>query len=144
MSISSDDTPDLEPDPAQASAAAQQRANAFSPVSPASPSGVTLTAGDLKVLMQQMAAATQAATKAARVAASVAQSDSKCLEVRDLLKILPKPEPFKVDKSEDERARWVSWYWQPRQYLRAYRSHCDGGGYASSQLPSLCIAVSHD
>ena len=80
--------------------------------------------------MQQMVAATQAATEAAKIAASVAQtgsssSDSKGLEGRDLLKILPKPEPFKVDKLEDEHSRWVSWYWQFRQYLCAIDSNFD-------------------
>ena len=52
--------------------------------------------------MQQMVAATQAATEAAKIAASVAQtgsssSENKGLEGRDLLKILPKSEPFKVE-----------------------------------------------
>ena len=134
MSISSNDIPELEPIPPQtpqaSGGASGQATNPFSPVSPTAPPGLSLTAGDLNLLMQQMVAATQAATEAAKIAASVAQtgsssSDSKGLEGRDLLKILPKPEPFKVDKLEDEHSRWVSWYWQFRQYLCAIDSNFD-------------------
>ena len=133
MSISSNDIPELEPIPTQTPQAlggAGQATNPFSPVSPTAPPGLSLTAGDLNLLMQQMVAATQAATEAAKIAASVAQtgsssSDGKGLEGRDLLKILPRPEPFKVDKLEDEHSRWVSWYWQFRQYLCAIDSNFD-------------------
>ena len=70
----------------------------------------------------------EASTNAASVAAAAVQSMHHAqsmastrsgLEGRDLLKILPKPEPFKVDKAEDEHSRWHSWYWVFRQYLVA-------------------------
>ena len=79
--------------------------------------------------MQQMVSATKAASDAAQAVSNMATSSSssgtKGLESRDLLKILPRPEPFRVDKLEDEHARWVSWYWQFHQCLCAVDSHFD-------------------
>ena len=79
--------------------------------------------------MQQMAAATKAASEAAQAVSTMATSSgssgTRGLESRDLLKILPRPEPFRVDKLEDEHARWVSWYWQFRQCLCAIDSNFD-------------------
>ena len=127
--MNDDDDPELDPVQHGQAAASSAAQNPFSPTSPASATGVYLTVSDVNVLMAQLAQATQAATEAARVAASVVQargsSESRGLEARDLLKILPKPEPFKVDKLEDEHARWVSWYWQFRQYLCAVDSQFD-------------------
>ena len=129
MSISSGDVPELEPIPPGTGVQAPLAANPFSPVSAASPTGITLTAQDLSTLMQQMVAATKAASDAAQAVSNMSQaggsSGSRSLEARDLLKILPRPEPFKVDKLEDEHARWVSWYWQFRQYLCAIDSSFD-------------------
>ena len=132
MSISDTDLPELEPlatGGAQSSGRAPQAHNPFSPMSPASPTSVSLTARDLQMLMQQMAAATKAASEAAQAVSTMATSSgssgTRGLESRDLLKMLPRPEPFRVDKLEDEHARWVSWYWQFRQYLCAIDSNFD-------------------
>ena len=77
--------------------------------------------------MSEIAAASTAAANAAALAAQVAASTtsggggrgSATLESRDLLKILPRPDAFKVDRLEDEYSRWISWWWSTRQYLCA-------------------------
>ena len=86
MSISSGDVPELEPIPPGIGAQAPLAANPFSPVSAASPTGITLTAQDLSTLMQQMVAATKAASDAAQAVSNMSQaggsSGSRSLEAK--------------------------------------------------------------
>ncbi|CAE7490627.1 unnamed protein product [Symbiodinium sp. CCMP2592] len=114
-----DDGPELQ--------AAQQ--NPFSPA--ASPSNMGMA---LEAMLNRMASMVEASTNAASIAATAVQSMHNAqsaagakagLEGRDLLKILPKPEPFKVDKAEDEHSRWHSWYWVFRQFLVAVDQNFD-------------------
>ena len=86
-------------------------------------------------MLAQMASMTQAAVRAAeastqavtQLAARVAsQGESQrnanrgnALESKDLLKLLPKPEPFTTKKGEDARSKWLSRWWQVHHYLVA-------------------------
>ncbi|CAE7449106.1 unnamed protein product [Symbiodinium sp. KB8] len=52
-------------------------------------------------------------------AKSNASTGSEGLDSRDLLRLLPKPEVFKVGPKGDEHQAWLTWWWQTRQYLVA-------------------------
>eukprot|EP00439_Symbiodinium_sp_Y106_P005970 s13888_g1.t1 len=47
------------------------------------------------------------------------------LDSRDLLRLLPKPEVFKVPPKQDEHAAWLSWWWGTRQYITALDQRFD-------------------
>ena len=115
--------------PTGAAGSQQFPQNPFSPTgSPSGAPGITIGAAELQAMIQQMAAVIQAASEAARAALAVTARSStgtSGLESRDLLKILPRPEAFKVDKLEDEHSRWVTWWWSFRQYLCAIDHHFD-------------------
>ena len=105
------------------------------PPNPFSPAAIPSNMGTaLEAMLYRMASMVEESTNAASVAAAAVQSMHHAqsmastrsgLEGRDLLKILPKPEPFKVDKAEDEHSRWHSWYWVFRQYLVAVDANFD-------------------
>ena len=110
----------------------QMPQNPFSPVAN-SPAG-SPSAQELTAMLAQMTNMTQAAVRAAeastqavtQLAAHVASQGegrgrdrSDALESKDLLRLLPKPEPFTTEKGEDEHSKWLSWWWQVRHYLVA-------------------------
>ena len=83
--------------------------NPFAAASPvaASPSHVTLTAEMFERMMQVIASRGNSS------------ASSEGLDSRDLLRLLPKPEIFKVPPRQDEHAAWLSWWWGTRQYITA-------------------------
>ena len=83
--------------------------NPFAAASPiaASPTHVTLTAEMFERMMQVIASKGNGS------------ASSEGLDSRDLLRLLPKPEIFKVPPRQDEHAAWLSWWWGTRQYITA-------------------------
>ncbi|CAE7302550.1 unnamed protein product, partial [Symbiodinium sp. CCMP2592] len=88
--------------------------NPFAAASPAaaSPTHVTLSAEMFERVMQA-------------VASSRSSSSPEGLDSRDLLRLLPKPEVFKVPPKQDEHAAWLSWWWGTRQYITALDQRFD-------------------
>ena len=83
--------------------------NPFAAASPAAaaPTHVTLSAEMFDRMMQAIASRSSGST------------GSEGLDSRDLLRLLPKPEVFKVSPKQDEHAAWLSWWWGTRQYITA-------------------------
>ena len=80
----------------------------------ASPTHVTLSAEMFDRMMQAITAR-----------GSASASSSEGLDSRDLLRLLPKPEVFKVPPEQDEHAAWLSWWWGTRQYITALDQRFD-------------------
>ena len=93
-------------------------ASSSQPGSPTMPDAMTTMFNRMAEMLQASTQAATAATLAAQAAAGSSQSRSG-LESRDLFKILPRPEAFRVEKQEEEHAKWIAWYWSLRQYLVA-------------------------
>ncbi|CAE7534465.1 unnamed protein product, partial [Symbiodinium sp. CCMP2456] len=111
--ISDDEDPELAtaPDPA-----------ATNPFSPAGSAGnmLTLSQGDLVLMMRQMMEVSQAANSAAQAAlAATRSSDRTGLAGSDMARLLPKPDIFKPPNREAEHGEWSSWLWTLKQYLGA-------------------------
>ena len=105
--IDDDDDDELQENGAGPS---QHQGNPFSPSSQAQGSpGVYVTVDDLRMMMQQMTAATKAASDAA-MAAVQASSSKAALGASEMSRILPRPDTFKPTTREE---------WSLKQYVVA-------------------------
>ena len=114
--IDDDDDDELQENGA---ASSQQHGNPFSPTSQGQGAqGVYVSVDDLRVMMQQMTAATKAASDAA-MAAVRANSSKASLGSSEMSRILPRPDTFKPTTREEEHSQWLQWVWSLKQYVVA-------------------------